>query len=91
MALTHFRLLAGAAVLLGLAACQTGPTPEELQAADLAACDAAGFEPGSDAHGLCLLLQNTNRRLASLERRLNFLELDVRSFGRFGHCRDRRC
>jgi hypothetical protein len=91
MALTQLRLLAAAAALLGLAACETGPTPEELQAADLAACDAAGFETGSDSHGLCLLLQTTNRRLTSLERRLNFLELDVRSFGRFGYCRDRNC
>jgi|GEM_PF-1818437 len=91
MALTPPRLAVGALGLLVLAACQAGPTVEQLQAMDRAACDAAGFEPGSDAHGLCLLLQDTNRRLASMERRLDFLELDVRSFSRFGVCRDHRC
>ncbi len=79
------------AILL-LAGCQTGPTAEEVRAADLAACDEAGFAPGSDAHGLCLLLQGTNRRLAEVERRLNFIELDVRSsLFPFGRCDDRRC
>lgn len=82
----------GAAVAI-LAACTTGPTVEEVQAFDLAACDAAGFEAGSDAHGLCILLQSTNRRLEAVERRLNFIELDVRSsgFGWGGRCIDRRC
>lgn len=74
-----------------LGACATGPTAEEVQAFDRAACDAAGFEAGTDAHGLCLLLQSTNRRLDRLERRLDFIELDVRAFGRLGTCRDRRC
>jgi hypothetical protein len=83
--------LAAVALALGLAACQTGPTLQEVQAFDTAACDAAGFEAGSDAHGLCLLLQSTNRRLELVERRLNFIELDVRSFGRLGFCRDSRC
>lgn len=57
---------------------------------DVAACDAAGFEADSDAYRLCLLLQNTNRRLEVLDRRLNFLELDVRTrFNRsFGYCRE---
>jgi hypothetical protein len=78
------------AVCLALAGCQTGPTPEEQQALDIVACDEAGFEPGSDAHGLCLLLQRTNRRLEALERRLNFIELDVRSgFYNFPRCVDR--
>ena len=83
-----------AAIALGLllTACETGPTVQEVRAFDTAACDAAGFEAGSDAHGLCLLLQSTNRRLESLERRLDFIELDVRSsFSRLGFCRDRRC
>jgi hypothetical protein len=87
----RLRPLAAAALGLGLAACQTGPTQQEVQAFDTAACDAAGFEAGSDAHGLCLLLQSTNRRLESVERRLNFIELDVRAFGRLGFCRDSRC
>ena len=85
-------LFAIAAVAILVSGCQTGPTVEELRAVDVAACDTAGFEPGSDAHGLCLLLQDTNRRLATLERRLDFIELDVRSglFG-VGRCIDRRC
>lgn len=82
-------------VVIGLAgvlgACQTGPTMEEVVARDRAACDIAGFEPGSDAHGLCLLLQSTDRRLEAVERRLNFLELDIRSFSRFGRCPGRFC
>jgi hypothetical protein len=85
------RPLASAAFCMLLVACATGPTLEELQAIDTAACDAAGFEPGSDAHGLCLLLQSTNRRLEAVERRLNFIELDVRSFGSSRYCLDRRC
>lgn len=82
------RLIVVAALLL--AACETGPTPEEIRAMDVAACDAAGFEAESDAHRLCLLLQNTNRRLDVLDRRMNFLELDVRSyFNRpLGYCRE---
>ena len=80
------------AACLALAACATGPTAEEVRAMDLVACDAAGFEPGSDAHGLCLLLQSTNRRLEAVERRLNFIELDVRTtFSPLGRCFDRRC
>ena len=85
-------LLALGAATAVLSACTTGPTVEEVQAFDLAACDAAGFEAGSDAHGLCLLLQGTNRRLETLERRLNFIELDVRSGASWGgRCIDRRC
>ena len=85
-------LLAIAAVAILVSGCQTGPTVEELRAVDVAACDTAGFQPDSDAHGLCLLLQDANRRLATLERRLDFIELDVRSglFG-VGRCIDRRC
>ncbi len=85
------RLLAAAAVSLLLVGCETGPTLEQMQVMDTAACDAAGFAPGSDAHGLCLLLQSTNRRLEAVERRLNFIELDVRNFGRSRYCLDRRC
>lgn len=80
------------ALLTPLAACQTGPTLEELRATDLAACEAAGFDEGSEAHGLCLLLQSTNRRLEALERRIAFIELDVRSATfPVGRCVDRRC
>lgn len=89
MSRLHVSLLALAVLLAG---CQAVPTAEEVRAFDLAACDAAGFEAGSDAHGLCLLLQSTNRRLDALERRLNFIELDVRTgFGWGRSCLDPRC
>jgi hypothetical protein len=77
---------------LGLAACEAGPTPQEIQAINMAVCDEAGFEPGSDAFGLCLQLQQTNRRIEALERRLTFIELDVRTgVGLYGRCYDRGC
>ncbi|MEZ5904964.1 MAG: hypothetical protein R3C69_07645 [Geminicoccaceae bacterium] len=45
------------AACLVLGACEAAPTVEELRTTDAAACSGAGFAPGSDAHGLCLLLQ----------------------------------
>ncbi len=59
---------------------------EELRTADIAACSAAGFQSGSDAERLCLLLQETNRRLEWVERRLNFLEVDSRRWSGYGSC-----
>ncbi|MEZ5862326.1 MAG: hypothetical protein R3D28_25720 [Geminicoccaceae bacterium] len=74
------------AACLVLGACEAAPTVEELRTTDAAACSGAGFASGSDAHGLCLLLQETNRRLEAVERRLNFLEVDVRSRNGYGRC-----
>lgn len=84
--------LALVCLCLGLAACETGPTPEEIQAFNMVVCDEAGFEPGSDAFGLCLQLQQTNRRIEALERRLTFIELDVRTaVGWPGRCINNGC
>jgi hypothetical protein len=86
------RGLAIVGLCFGLAACETGPTPEEIQAFEQAICDEAGFEPNSDAFRLCLQLQTTNRHIQALERRLTFLELDVRTgVGFYGRCSNRRC
>ena len=86
------RGLAFIGLCLGLAACETGPTPEEIQAFERAVCDEAGFEQGSDAFLLCLQLQMTNRRIEALERRLTFIELNVRTgVGLYGRCNNRGC
>jgi hypothetical protein len=86
------RGLALIGLCLCLAACETGPTPEEIQAFEQAVCDEAGFEQGSDAFLLCLQLQMTNRRIEALERRLTFIELNVRTgLGFYGRCDNRRC
>ena len=86
------RGLAILGLCLGLAACETGPTPEEIQAFEQAICDEAGFEQGSDAFRLCLQLQMTNRQIQALERRLTFLELNVRTgVGFYGRCNNRGC
>jgi hypothetical protein len=70
-------------VLLGLllSACVSQEEIEravaEQQQAD---CLAAGFETSSDAYKLCLLLQQTNRRIETVERRLSYIELNQRRF-----------
>ncbi len=76
---------------LALGACEAPPTAEELRIADIAACSGAGFQSGSDAERLCLLLQETNRRLEGVERRLNFLEVDTRRWSGYGSCVPNSC
>jgi hypothetical protein len=68
------------ALILPLAACAglARETREERDARLAADCTAAGFTAASDAYRLCLLLQATNERLAYVERRLAFIEQDVR-------------
>lgn len=73
----HFALLVLPLVLAGCA----GPppeTPEEALARRTLSCKEAGFVEGSENFRLCLLLQQTDERLASVERRLGFIEQDVR-------------
>ena len=77
------------ALLLGLAACAGTPpeTPAERVARQGADCAAAGFQRDTEAYRLCLLLQEQNERLGALERRLAFIEQDVRFppfVGRYG-------
>jgi hypothetical protein len=68
-----------------LAGCATAPpeTPAERLARQGADCATAGFQRDTESYRLCLLLQEQNERLAALERRLAFIEQDVR-FPRFG-------
>jgi hypothetical protein len=77
------RLLAFLPLLL--AGCATVPpeTPAEQAARRELSCQEAGFEPGSPDFRLCLILQQTNERLAAVERRLTWLEQDF-SFARPG-------
>ena len=67
-----------ALALLGGCAVPTPETPEEAQMRRGLSCTEAGFAPGSENHRLCILLQQTNERLAAVERRLSFIEQDVR-------------
>ena len=76
---------APALLLLTLAGCATAPpeTPAERVARQGADCTAAGFQRDTESYRLCLLLQEQSERMAALERRLAFIEQDVR-FGGFG-------
>ena len=69
--------LAWAAVAL-LAGCTTAPpeTPAEALARRELSCTEAGFEAATPDFRLCLILQQTNERLAAVERRLTWLEQD---------------
>lgn len=62
-----------------LAGCTVAPpeTPAEALARRELSCNEAGFEAGSPDFRLCLILQQTNERLAAVERRLAWLERDV--------------
>ena len=51
-------------------------TPAEALARRELSCTEAGFEAGSPDFRLCLILQQTNERLAAVERRLTWLEQD---------------
>lgn len=72
--------------LLVLAGCSLPPeeTPDEARLRRTADCRAAGFAPDSSELRLCLLLQQTNERLAVLDRRLRRIEQDVQFQGPYG-------
>ena len=67
------------AALAMLAGCTTVPpeTPAEALARRELSCTEAGFEAATPDFRLCLILQQTNERLAAVERRLTWLEQDV--------------
>lgn len=68
-----------------LAGCQPVAEQErELALAQRASCLESGFEEGSDAFRLCLVLQGTNERIARLERRIEFLDSEVSRIGSWG-------
>jgi hypothetical protein len=84
----------GRARLIALAACAStlapllagcaGPPPEtpaEAEARRGVSCTEAGFEQGTPDFRLCLLLQQTNERLAAVERRLAWIDRDTRLAG----------
>jgi outer membrane murein-binding lipoprotein Lpp len=66
------------AVTLGLPLVAGCAPQEEIRAqiaeAQRLDCLAAGFEPDTDAFRLCLLIQDTNQRIAAVERRVDFLD-----------------
>ena len=78
MVRTGLGLIAAACLVAG---CATAPaeTPEQAQARRAADCTTAGFTPDSDPYRLCLMIQQQNERLATMENRLRFLE--GQSFG----------
>lgn len=77
------------AALAALAGCSLPPpeTPEEANARRTADCRSAGFAPESSEFRLCLLLQQTNERLAVVDRRLRRIEQDVQFSGAYGYRR----
>lgn len=76
----HAPPLVLALILLPFAGCALPPaeTAEEAALRRGLSCREAGFTQGSEDYRLCILLQQTNERLASVERRLAFIEQDVR-------------
>ena len=74
---------AAAATVL-LAGCATAPveTPAEAQARRAVSCEQeVGIARDTPEFRLCVLLQQTNDRLDAVERRLRFIEQDVRFGG----------
>ena len=79
------RAVLASACGLGLAGCETLAEQERaLAQAQRESCLEAGFAEDSDAFRLCLLLERTNERLARLERRLEFLELEISRLSLWG-------
>jgi len=63
---------------LVLAGCQSTAELEQAAAeARRASCLEAGFAEGSDAYRLCLILQETQDRIARLERRIDLLDSEL--------------
>jgi hypothetical protein len=71
--------LVGAALLLAAlsAGCSVPETPAETAARRDLRCREAGFTEADADFKLCLLLQQTNERLAAVERRLSWIEQQV--------------
>lgn len=63
---------------LVLAGCQSAEEQRKaLAEAQRASCLESGFVEGSDAYRLCLVLQDTNERIARLERRIDLLDSEL--------------
>lgn len=78
----HLRRWPLLVLLLGGCATQPPETPAEMAARRELACQAAGFTPDSPDLRLCLLLQQTNERLAAVEQRLTWIEQQMSLGGR---------
>lgn len=70
-----------------VAGCQSAAELEQAAVeARRTSCLEAGFAEGSDAYRLCLILQETQDRIARVERRIDFLDAEIsglRTFGRW--------
>lgn len=63
---------------LALAGCESAAEQQKaLAEAQRASCLESGFLEGSDAFRLCLLLLDTNERIARLERRIDLLDSEL--------------
>ncbi len=76
------------AFVLALAGCQSAAEQQKaLAEAQRASCLESGFVEGSDAFRLCLLLQDTNERIARLERRIDLLDSELSRIWTWGTLR----
>ena len=69
-----------------LAGCAIGPppeTPEQTAQRHDVDCTAAGFSKDSESYRLCLLIQEQNDRLATMDLRLNRIESQTLNPGPF--------
>jgi hypothetical protein len=72
----HVLLLGALPILAGGCTLPTPESPAEALTRRQASCTEEGFESGTSDFRLCVLLQQTNERLAAVERRLGALEQD---------------
>ncbi|MCL6608788.1 MAG: hypothetical protein K6T74_11925 [Geminicoccaceae bacterium] len=83
-------IVAALALAAGSAGCRTAAELEQAAAeARRASCLEAGFTEGSDAYRLCLLLEETQERIARLERRIDFLDMELSRLWTWGELRRR--
>lgn len=81
-------ILAALVLAAGSAGCQTAAELEKAAAeARRASCLEAGFTEASDAYRLCLLLEETQERIARLERRIDLLDMELSRLWTFGALR----
>ena len=73
----QFLLLGALPILAGGCTLPTPETPAEALTRRQASCTEEGFETGTSDFRLCVLLQQTNERLAAVERRLTWIEQQV--------------
>ena len=74
------RLLIAAGSLLLISGCAAvqKESPEAYAARLQANCTEAGFQPDTESYRLCLLIQDTNERLDTVERQLRYVDMNTR-------------